>query len=391
VSKLRYQFRFYPTTEQVSLLAKTFGCCRYVYNWALRFRTDSYQAGKTVNYNDSSKALTELKTKPETEWLNEVSSVPVQQSLRHLQTAFKNFFDKRSKYPTFKKRRNDQSAEYTTSAFKWDAITRSLNFAKLGNLNIRWSRTFKSQPTTATISKRADGRYFVTLVLDEQIKQLPKTCKEVGIDLGINRLATLSTGEQVVNPKLLKVKTRKLARAQRILSRRKSGSNRRERQCIRVARLHSRIVDARLDYIHKATTDIVRRFDTFCVEDLNVRGMVKNHCLARSLSDASMGQFVRLLEYKCAWYGKTLVKIDRFFPSSKRCSKCGHIVESLPLSVRSWVCPECGAKHDRDLNAAINILAAGRAVTAQGGGVSRVKPLGLKRNRRGTVNWEQHA
>jgi putative transposase len=386
--KIRYRFRFYPTPPQERVLARTFGACRFVYNWALRARTDAHHVGENVNYNASSSALTQLKKQKRTAWLNEISCVPTQQALRHLQTAFRNFFGKRTGYPSFKKKHGPQAAEYTLSAFKYDAANRNLTIAKLGLLDVHWSRTFTSTPTTATITKRSDGRYFITLVLDEPVAPLPKTGESIGIDLGINRLATLSNGEHVVNPRLSQKKARKLAKAQRVLARRKKGSHRRDRQRIKVARIQSQISDSRLDHMHKVTTDIVRRFDTICIEDLNVCGMVQNHCLARALSDASMGQFARLLEYKCDRYGKTLAKVDRFFPSSKRCHDCGHIVERLPLSVREWACPECGAVHDRDENAAQNILAEGHSdrVNAQGDRRRRGKALAKSRIGRRTAN-----
>lgn len=385
---MRYRFRFYPTPPQERVLARTFGACRFVYNWALRARTDAHQAGQNVNYNSSSAALTDLKKQKRTAWLKEISCVPTQQALRHLQTAFRNFFDKRTNYPSFKKKHGQQSAEYTLSAFKWDAINRNLTIAKLGRLDVHWSRTFVSSPTTATITKRSDGRYFVTLVLDEPVSPLPKTGESIGIDLGINRLATLSNGEHIANPRLLQRKLRKLAKAQRVLARRKKGSHRRELQRLKVARIQSQIADSRLDHMNKVTTDIVRRFDLVCMEDLNVRGMIRNHCLARALSDAAMGQFARLTEYKCDRYGKTLAKVDRFFPSSKRCCDCGHIVERLPLSVREWACPECGAVHDRDENAAQNILAEGHSdrVNAQGDRRRRDKALAKPRIGRRTAN-----
>jgi putative transposase len=357
-----------------------------VYNWALRLRTDSYRAGKTISYCVSSSALTKLKETTDHAWLNEVSCVPTQQALRHLQTAYRNFFDKRSAYPSFKKKRDRQAAEYTKSAFKWDADSRTLAVAQLGKLKIRWSRTFASAPSTVTITKDAAGRYFVTLVLDEKIAKFPKTGAVVGIDLGISRLATLSTGERIPNPQHLRAEQRRLVRAQRVLARRVKGSGRRERARLRVAKIQAHIADARTDYLHKVTTDIVRRFDVICLEDLNVRGMVRNHSLARSLSDSALSRFRRFVEYKCEWYGKERKLVDRFFPSSKRCHDCGHIVESLPLSVREWDCPECQAHHDRDANAALNILTAGHAVTARGGRGSRARGTLRTRSVRRTVN-----
>ena len=390
VSKLRYRFRCYPTPAQEQTLARTFGVCRFVYNWALRLRTDSYRNGITVNYNASSAALTTLKKQPEYAWLNDISCVPTQQALRHLQDAFRRFFDHQSEYPSFKKKRGTQSAEYTRSAFQWDAGNRTLTLAKVGRLKVRWSRTFTSEPTTVTITKDRAGRYFVTLVLDEPIQSLPKTGVSVGIDLGVNRLATLSNGERIANPKHTAKYARKLARAQRVMARRKVGSHRREQARLNVAKIQARIADTRQDHLHQVTTDLVRRFDVICMEDLNVCGMVRNRHLAKAISDASFGAFDRMLDYKCAWYGKELVKVNRFFPSSKTCSACGHIVdaERLPLDVREWTCPECGAAHDRDLNVAKNILAVGHtdSQNAQGGQRKSRGSSTPKRGARRTAN-----
>lgn len=384
--KLRYRFRFYPTPDQEVHLAKTFGACRYVYNYMLRYRSDQYHEGVKINYNQSSSKLTALKKEEPHAWLNDVSCVPTQQVLRHLQKAYDNFFDGRAKYPTFKKKHGSQSAEYTTSAFKYSKKSKTLTIAKLGKLDVRWSREFASSPTTVTITKSRVGHYFVTLVLDEEIRPFQKTGETVGVDLGINRLATLSNGERIANPKNTAKYAKKLAKAQRKLSRKKNGSNRREKQRKVVAKIQEKISNCRTDHIHKVTTDIVKRFDVIYMEDLNVRGMVRNHKLAKSISDASFGFFDQCISYKCEWYGKKQVRIDRFFPSSKRCSVCGHIVESLPLSIRSWTCPECDVIHDRDENASINIMAVGQTVSAHGGHVRPVKTSVKKGNAQRSAN-----
>jgi len=349
-------FRIEPTERQKRLLAKTFGCVRVAYNDALRFRTDSYKEGATVNYNSSSATLTASKKTPKRAFLNEVSSVPLQQSLRHLQTAYSNFFAKRAKFPTFKSKHGKQSAEFTTSAFKWGAVNRNLTISKIGRLRVKWSREFTSTPTTVTITKDRSGRYFVTLCLDEVKHALPKTGRQVGIDLGISRLATLSDGARVANPRHTAKRAKRLSRAQKVLARRKPGSKRRERQRLKVARIHARIADSRKDALDKLTTRLVRDYDVLCIEDLNVRGMVKLPTLAKYISCASFGTFRTMLEYKAAWYGKEIRIADRFFPSSKRCSTCGHIHPTMPLSVREFNCGKCGAHHDRDENAAKNIL-----------------------------------
>jgi len=390
--KVRYQFRFYPTDGQEKILAQVFGCCRYVYNRALRYRSDAWQMRQErVGYNQSSAELTKWKREPETEWLREVSCVPVQQSLRHLNNAFVRFFNKECKYPAFKKRGHRQSAEYTTSAFKFsrpDPNNPNLIVSGLGRLDVNWNRAFASDPTTVTIIKKPSGRYFVTLCLDEQFSKLEPTGKTVGVDLGISRLATTSDGERIANPKHTSKNQARLAKEQRILSRRVKGGSRWNRQRIRVAKLQEHIGNSRKDHLDKVTTDLVRRYDRISIEDLNVRGMVKNHCLAKSISDASFGQFRQMTAYKCARYGRELWTVSRFFPSSKRCSGCGYTLASLDLGTREWDCPECGEHHDRDLNAAMNIhTAVGHTVeTAQGAKVRRFKPSGLKRTSRRTEN-----
>ena len=364
--KVRYTFRAYPTTSQQAELARVFGHTRFVYNWSLRYRTDAWARAEKVNYSQSSTALTALKKTPEHSWLNEVSCVPLQQGLRNLQTAFSNFFAGRAKYPRFKSKRDKQSAEYTTSAFKY--VDSALSLAKIGKLKIKWSRPFFSQPSTVTITKTPAGRYYVSLVLDEIPQSYPKTGQTIGIDLGINRLATLSNGERIANLKFTRRYEKRLAKAQKLLSRKIKGSGRWNRQRIKVARVHEKLTSARVDHLNKVTTDLVKRFDVIVVEDLNVGGMVRNHKLAKHISDASFGRFVSMLEYKCAWRGKQLVRIDRWFPSSKRCSCCGYVAQKMALDVRNWQCPECKSEHDRDENAAVNILnfALGQRVNAHG-------------------------
>ena len=386
--KTRYRFRFYPTSAQAQELSCVFGCCRYVYNWALNIRSEAWRTEqKRINYFDTSALLTALKKQETTKWLADVSCVPTQQALRHLQTAFLNFWAKRGRYPSFKKKRNKQTAEYTVSAFKWNAVNKNLVLSGLGRLDIRWSREFNSSPTTVTIIKEPSGRYFVTLCLDEEVERLPKTGKTVGVDLGVSRLATLSNGERIANPRYLGGNISKLARLQRVLARRKKGSGRWQRQRVKIARLYEHIGSCRADTLHKFTTDLVRRFDVIGIEDLNVRGMTSNHCLARAILDVGMGTFRQMIDYKCERYGKTEKLVDRFFPSSKLCSKCGHIVESLPLDIREWDCPKCGTHHDRDENAAKNLeMAEGHSVPARGGEIRRMRASAPRRTFRRSVN-----
>ncbi|WP_440097731.1 RNA-guided endonuclease InsQ/TnpB family protein [Streptosporangium sp. H16] len=363
IVKRAYKFRFHPTNEQAAELSRTFGCARLVYNKALEERTRAYTLeGRKVSYVESSAALTQWKKTEDLAFLNEVSSVPLQQALRHLQTAFTNFFAKRAKYPAFKSRKKSRlSAEYTRSAFKHRGA--QITLAKMdAPLDIVWSRPLPegAQPSTVTVTKDAAGRWFVSILCEDTITPLPPTPNVVGVDAGITALATLSTGEKIVNPKHERADRRKLAKAQRTLSRKEKGSANRRKAKLKVARVHARIADRRRDHLHKVTTRLVRENQTVVIEDLAVRNLVKNHSLARAISDASWRQMRSMLEYKTQWYGRELLVVDRFFPSSKLCSACGTIQRSMPLGVREWVCA-CGASHDRDVNAAKNILAAGLA------------------------------
>lgn len=361
------RFRFYPTPEQENLLRRTLGCVRLVYNKALAARTEGwYEKKERISYKQTSSMLTGWKKLEELDFLNDVSSVPLQQGLRHLQTAFTNFFAGRAKYPNFKKKRNGGSAEFTKSAFKFK--NGQVYLAKCFEpLPIRWSRQLPSccEPSTITIKLDPSGRWFVSLRIDDPTAcKLKPTKKTIGIDLGISSLFTTSDGQKVANPKHFNKLYKKLRLAQKSLSRKVKGSKNREKTRVKVARIQARIADTRRDHTHKLTTQLVRENQTIVVEDLAVKNMVKNHKLARAISDANWGEFVRQLTYKAEWYGRELIKIDRWFPSSKRCSSCGHIVEKMPLNIREWDCPKCGTHHDRDINASINILAAGLAVSA---------------------------
>src|SRR2546426_1884292 len=373
--KRAYKYRVYPTPEQKQILARTFGCARFVYNWALRLRTDVYyERQERIGYHQTSAMLTDLKKQPEYAWLNEVSCVPPQQALRHLEKAFKNFFEGCAAYPKFHSRHGDQSAEYTTSAFKWDGT--HLMLAKMdAPLDIHWSRTLPKgcKPTTVTVTKDTAGRYFVSILVEQDIQSLPALSKQVGLDLGLKSMVVLSTGEQVGNPQFFRTDEKKLAKAQKRLAKKKKGSKNRNKARLKVARIHARIADRRRDYQHKLSTRIVHENQVICVESLAVKNMVKNHSLAKAISDVGWGEFVRQLEYKSQWYGRTLIKIDRFYPSSKTCHACKHVLDSLLLDIREWVCPACGVVHDRDTNAALNILAEGLSAAACGGSVRPVR------------------
>lgn len=366
-----FKYRFYPTLEQESLLRRTIGCTRLVYNRALSERTQAwYERQERVGYHESSALLTQWKKEEDLAFLNEVSSVPLQQGLRHLQSAFNNFFAGRAAYPNFKKKRNGGSAEYTKAAFRFKNGQIFLAKSEIP-LDIRWSRRLPEgvEPSTVTVKLSPSGRWSISLLVDIEIEPLPTSPNTVGIDLGITSLLALSTGEKIANPKGFKAKRAKLRRVQKALSRKQKGSNNRYKARLKVAKVHEQISDARKDFLHKLTTQLVRDNQTIVVEDLAVKNMVKNHKLALSISDASWGELVRMLEYKCGWYGRTLIKIDRWYPSSKRCGHCGFVVDKLPLNLREWDCPQCGAHHDRDLNAAGNILAAGLAVSVCGSNV----------------------
>jgi putative transposase len=373
VSLRGFKYRFYPTLEQEALLRRTIGCCRLVYNRALRERKEAWVASrKSIGYEAQSAALTVWKKQPELAFLNEVSSVPVQQSLRHLQVAYSNFFARRARHPSYRRKRDGGSAEFTRSGFRLS--DGRLILARMREpLDIRWSRPLPEgvQPSSVSVSLDAAQRWHVSLLCeDETVGSLPELDISVGIDLGVTSLATLSTGEKIFNLRHDARELRRKRRLSRSLARKQKGSKNRNKARIKLARLHAKVADRRRDQMHKLSTRLVRENQVIVVEDLNVAGMVRNHHLARVISDAAWRMLLTFLAYKCAWRGRELVKVDRFFPSSKTCSACGHVVEHLPLDVRRWTCPSCQAEHDRDENAARNILAAGLAVSVSGPGVS---------------------
>ncbi|SQD94724.1 MULTISPECIES: RNA-guided endonuclease TnpB family protein [unclassified Parafrankia] len=369
--KRAYRYRFYPTVEQAEQLAKTFGCARYVYNRALAERHRAwFSEQRRVTHAETDTMLTAWKRDPETAWLAEPSKGPLQATLRHLQTAYVNFWEKRAGYPSFKKKgRTLDSATYFRNCFGFrDGQVR---LAKQDQpLDIAWSRPLPegAAPSQVTVSRNARGQYHISILVEETITSLPPSPQQVGVDAGVTSLVTLSTGEKVTNPRHERADRARLARAQRELSRKRKGSANRARARLTVARVHGRIADRRRDHLHKLSTRIIRENQTVVIEDLTVRTMVRNHSLARAISDASWSELRRMLEYKADWYGRTVIAIDRFYPSSRTCSACGSIIERLPLHVREWEC-RCGAHHDRDVNAAKSILAAGLAVSACGDGV----------------------
>lgn len=369
--KRSFKYRFYPTLEQEVLLRRTVGCCRFIYNRALALRTEAWAQNKErLSGYDLIKKITGWKKEEETKWLGEVSNVPLQQSVCNLEVAFQNFFAKRARYPTFKRKNSGGSARFTTSAFRikkdqvWLAKTKE-------PLNIVWSRPLPKDcpPSQCTVKLSPSGEWYISFMCEVEITTLPPINRHIGLDMGIASLITTSDGELVCNPKPYKIHKRKLAHAQKHLARKVKGGKNHQKAKRKVARIHRKISDIRKDQLHKLTTRLVRENQSIAIEDLAVRNMLKNHCLAGSISDSGWSTFRSMLEYKCVWYGRDLRVVDRWFPSSKTCSCCGHVEANMPLNVRNWTCPQCATAHNRDINAAKNILAAGLVVNALGGNV----------------------
>lgn len=377
--KRAYKYRFYPSEEQTEVLLRTFGCVRLVWNKALEERTRAWAIEqRSVSYSETSAMLTAWKKSDDLAFLSEVSSVPLQQTLRHLQGAFAKFWSRQNRYPRFKsKHKSRASAEFTPSAFRWDG--EYLTLAKMREpLDIAWSRPLPegAQPSTVTVSRDRAGRWFVSVLVETSIESLPEAPVEaVGVDMGLESFAVLSTGEKIANSRHEQKDRARLARAQKALSRKQKGSANREKVKTKVARIHARIADGRRDHLHKLSTRLVRENQTVVIEDLSVSGMTSaggryKAGLNRSIADAAWDEFRSMVEYKADWYGRSVVVIDRWFPSSQLCSTCGTVTGPKPLHVRSWTCA-CGARHDRDVNAAKNILAAGLAASVCGDGRSR--------------------
>ena len=375
-----YKYRIYPTEEQKVLLAKTFGCCRFVYNWALNLKIEVYkQEKKSIgNVELTNRMRSELKT--EHEWLGEVNSQALQSALRNLDTAYKNFFRDTHAvgFPKFKSRKQKQSFQCPQHC-SVDFGKGTISIPKAKDIPAVLHRRFKGTVKTVAISMTPSGRYFASVLVDTSMQEMkpsePKRDTTVGIDLGIKSLAVCSDGRTFANPKNLQRSLDRLKLLQKRLSRKQKGSANCNKARIRVARLQEHIANSRKDSLHKITHALTHdsQVRTICMEDLNVKGMQRNHHLAQAVGDASFGTFLTLLEYKCSWYGVNLIKIDRFAPSSKTCGKCGYIYKGLKLSERSWTCPECGTHHDRDFNAACNIKEFGlKALPTERG---KVKPV----------------
>jgi len=379
-----YKCRAYPDPEQASVLTRTFGCVRVVWNRTLAWRHARYHGEQAAtSFTQASAYLTAMKASEDLGWLNEVPSVPLQQAIRHQQAAFTNFFAGRARYPRYKSRDGRQCAEYTRSGFRYR--DGRLLLAKMNTpLTFAWSwpdiDPASIEPTTVTVSRDPCGRWYVCFAVDAADPEpLPAAGAVTGVDLGVKDFAVTSGGEKIPNPRSLARRERSLARYQRRMARCQQGSANRAKAKAKVARAHRKVRASRADFLHRTSTRLVRGHDVIVIEDLNVAGMVRNRPLAKAISDCGWGTFRRMIEYKAARAGRHLIVTGRWYPSSKTCSACGHLLAGLSLSTRTWQCPSCGTRHDRDINAAKNILAAGLAVSACGAGIrhpgsSRMRP-----------------
>ena len=359
------KFRAYPNKEQQNLINQTFGCCRLIYNKGLAMREDAYKNGSKVGYTQTSAMLTDLKKTAEFGFLKEVDSIALQQTLRDLDRGYVNFFQKRAAHPTFKsKHNNHQSYRTINQGDNIRIVGKYLKLPKLGYVKIKQSMEV-GHINNVTVERTPSGKYFVVLNVDFEPKFKPNNGGSIGIDVGIKAFYTDSNGNEVANPKHLEKSMRKLIREQRKLSRKQTGSKNRGKQRIKVALVHEKVTNQRNDFLQKQSTMLVRENQTICIEELNVKGMIRNHKLAQHISSVSWSKFYEMLEYKATWYGNDIVKVPTMYPSSQTCSCCGYknpIVKNL--AIRVWTCPDCKTTHDRDINASINILNKGLALTA---------------------------
>ena len=355
-----YKFRLYPNKAQTDLLLRHFGCSRFVYNYFLNQRIEQYRiTGKSDNFYEQCKALTALKKQEETAWLNEVNAQTLQFAIRCLELAYTNFFQKRAKFPKFKSKRSKNSFTVPQAASISDNKLFIPKFRE--GIRCRIHREIKGRVGKVTVSKTPSGKYFVSVLTEEEyFTSIEKSGKSVGVDLGLKDFIITSEGEIFKNNRYTRKYEYILSRAQKHLSRKKKGSRGFENQRLKVARIYEKISNSRFDYLHKCSISLVQRYDIICIEDLNVKGMIRNHHISKSIADVSWGSFVTMLTYKADWNGKKVVKIDRYFPSSQTCNVCGHVNKQIKdLSVREWECPSCHTNHNRDVNAAINILHLG--------------------------------
>jgi putative transposase len=369
ITQRAYQFRLYPTPTQKRQLAIEFGHARFVWNWDLETRTKAYQERKEqLHYSALSRQLTALK-KEQCPWLSEATAGCHTQKLIDQDKAFKNFFDKRAKYPRFKKRHHTQSVRYQLDQRhvekNFNPEQRRLRLPKLGALKLKWSRAVEGTPKMVTVSRDPAGRYFVSMACEVEIATLPIRRNAIGVDVGIKDIMVTSDGFKSGAAKYTYQYARQLRLAQRRLSKKRKGSHRRGRQQNRVARIHARIANSRKDFLHQLSSKLINENQVICLEDLNIKGMIRNRHLSKAVADSGLFELRRQLEYKAKWTGRDIFIVDRFAPTSKTCSECGSHQQEMPLRIREWVCPDCGETHDRDINAAKNILFFGTAGSAE--------------------------